>query len=177
MISGSGDLRTSALGQRADLLAALVAGSSHHQSGSGRRAGTRHHHSHSAGKKELINGIIDFELIHLIKKAHDPLTGLLISHFNLVNPMKAEAEVSGNRTDVPEVLSLESLFDQVLPAAEEPVSAAGAGEASNATSGASVAEVSEADVMSMIQLNSLTGEIVFKKVVDYEELINKVGLA
>ena len=96
---------------------------------------------------------------------------MLISHFNLVNAVEPEAEPSPNKTEPAEVLSLESLFDQEsLPADAVPA----ADESSNATSPTVVAEGRQPDVMSMIELNSLTGEILFKKVVDYEELTNKV---
>ena len=106
-------------------------------------------------------------------KAHDPLTGLLISHFNLVDPVKPEAEMTGKKTEGSEVLSLQSLFDQELAPAGV-ASSESPDVLANATSQASVPEARQPDVMSMIELNSLTGEIVFKKVVDYEELTNKV---
>lgn len=57
---------------------------------------------------------------------------------------------------------LESLFDQI-PLSDET-------ESRNQTTN----KTRDADISSLIELNKLTGELTFKKRIDYEELVNKV---
>ena len=60
--------------------------------------------------------------------------------------------------------SLESLFDQIF--------LTNGNDTMNQTS----KETIDPDISELIELNKLTGELSFKKKIDYEELINKVNL-
>ena len=83
-------------------------------------------------------------------KAHDPITGILINHYQLVSEV---SDASDERSD------LFSTQD-VIVADSESTSSFRDGDA----------------ISSLIALNPETGEISFKKRVDYEELENKVVL-
>ena len=93
-------------------------------------------------------------------KAYDPLTGLLISNFQLVEQPKLEATTKPTRPSDSEP-SLGSLFVQISLVND------------NSTSKVASAEM-ELEISSLIEHISLTGEISFKKSIDYEEMINKV---
>jgi hypothetical protein len=97
------------------------------------------------------------ETIILTLQAHDPLTGLLISHFELVKDPKPIAPFVGN----PQAEALTSLFEDIRIDSLQPDQINSTAEDPN-------------DVLSFIELNSLTGEISFRRRVDYEELTNKV---
>ena len=103
--------------------------------------------------------------IVLTLQAHDPQTGLLISHFELVRPPKPPSTpFFPPEAQPPEGTASTSLFDG-LRLETLPLPSPGTGTAS--------AEDPN-DVLSFIELNTLTGEISFKKRVDYEQLTNKV---
>ena len=102
-------------------------------------------------------------IIVMTLQAHDPLSGLLISNFLLVEEPKQE--VTTKPPPDPEA-TLESLFDQIR-LTEDGLEAGNQTEASQTVT-------SENDISSLIELNKLTGEISFKKQIDYEELVNKV---
>lgn len=89
------------------------------------------------------------------------MTGLLISHFELVDEQKPTIEAV---TDKPSDsgTSLESLFDQIRFTNDT--------ESVNNTAKSML----DPDISSLIELNKLTGELTFKRRIDYEELVNKV---
>ena len=97
------------------------------------------------------------ETIILTLQAHDPLTGLLISHFELVKEPKLIAPFVSD----PQAEALTSLFEDIRIDSLQPDQINSTAEDPN-------------DVLSFIELNRLTGEISFRRRVDYEELTNKV---
>ena len=97
------------------------------------------------------------ETIILTLQAHDPLTGLLISHFELVKEPKLIAPFVSD----PQAEASTSLFEDIRIDSLQPDQINSTAEDPN-------------DVLSFIELNSLTGEISFRRRVDYEELTNKV---
>lgn len=103
-------------------------------------------------------------IIVLTLQAHDPLSGLLISNFQLVEEPRKETTT---KPPPDSESTLESLFDQIRLTED-------GAEIVNETESSQVAS-SESDINSLIELNKLTGEISFKKQIDYEELINKVN--
>ncbi|KAI9558883.1 hypothetical protein GHT06_015672 [Daphnia sinensis] len=99
-------------------------------------------------------------IIFLTLQAHDPVTGLLISHFELVDEQKPISEaLTSKQPD--SGTSLESLFDQIRFTNDT--------ESVNDTA----KSILDPDISSLIELNKLTGELTFKRRIDYEELVNK----
>ena len=101
-------------------------------------------------------------IIVLTLQARDPMTGLLISHFELVEPR--QPEVAFHPEPAAET-PLESLFDDIVI---DSIFRERTGEV------ASSVETSVDTALSFIKLDTLTGEISFKKRADYEEMINHV---
>ena len=97
------------------------------------------------------------ETIILTLQAHDPLTGLLISHFELVKEPKPIVPFVSD----PQAEALTSLFEDIRIDSLQPDQINSTAEDPN-------------EVLSFIELNRLTGEISFRRRGDYEELTNKV---